>query len=186
MVSVGVDEVGRGSWAGPLVAGAVILEKPIEGLNDSKLLSKNKRESLVSVIQNRALAYGLGWVTPAEIDRLGLTNSVGLAMARALGLIHVSFDEIIIDGNFNFLAKDPRSRTLIKADQLVAAVSAASVIAKVARDQFMERAALLYPKYGFESHVGYGTTLHLEALKKFGVCELHRRSYRPIKAFILD
>lgn len=180
MLVVGIDEVGRGCLAGPLVAGAVILKEPIAGLKDSKLLSKRQREKLAAEIQVEALAFGLGWVQPKEIDELGLTEAVKLAMERALTCVPVTYDEVIIDGNFNFLKNNPKAEAIIKADNLIPAVSAASIIAKVARDQYMAEAALKHPNYGFDRHVGYGTKHHLEMLKIHGVCELHRRSFAPV------
>jgi ribonuclease HII len=179
---VGIDEVGRGCWAGPVVAGAVILDDPIPGIKDSKLLGRKQREKLAAVIHKQALAIGLGWVQPAEVDELGLTAAVGLAMHRAVEQITGQYDEIIIDGNFNFLMNNPKARAVIKADASVPAVSAASIVAKVARDQYMsEVAAADYPEYGFERHVGYGTALHLERLRIHGISDLHRRSFKPIK-----
>ncbi len=184
MVTVGIDEVGRGCWAGPLVAGAVILKQPIGGLKDSKKLSKKQREKLAAEIEVQAPAFGLGWVQPVEIDEMGLTAAIELAMRRALEQITASYDEIIIDGNFNFLPENPKVHTVIKADDTVPAVSAASIIAKVARDNYMAEIVEKFPDYGFERHVGYGTALHLERLKLHGVCELHRRSFKPIAALI--
>jgi len=184
MVTVGIDEVGRGCWAGPLVAGAVILPAPIAGLKDSKLLSKLQRENLDKIIRQNAVSFGLGWVSPAEIDEVGLTDAVRLAMQRALAEITIEYDEIIIDGNYNFLPDNPTAKTMIKADRLVPAASAASIIAKVARDNFMIELAGQYQNYGFEKHVGYGTAAHLAALKSFGVCDIHRRSFKPIKALL--
>lgn len=181
----GVDEVGRGCWAGPVVAGAVILAKPIKGLCDSKLLSKKRREVLSVQIHSEALAVGLGWVTPEEIDELGLTQAVGMAMQRALALIAAPFDELVVDGNYNFFPDDPRARAVIRADTNVPAVSAASIIAKVARDNWMAtRAAVQFPQYYFDKHVGYGTALHLDMLRLHGVCALHRRSFKPIQSFL--
>lgn len=180
---VGVDEVGRGCWAGPLVAGAVLLATPIEGLKDSKKLSKKQRERLDAEIRATA-AYGLGWVTPAEIDKIGLTAAVRLAMQRAVAEIQVPYSEIIIDGNLNFLSDNPKSTCLVKADDSIPAVSAASIIAKVARDNYMAELGLRYPGYGFEKHVGYGTALHRAALTELGVHEVHRRSFAPIKALV--
>jgi ribonuclease HII len=180
MVIVGIDEVGRGCWAGPLVAGAVILNGPVEGLKDSKLLSKKRREKLSAEIQLIAKAVGVGWVEPAELDVVGLSAAVGLAMQRALNQIKIKYDSIIIDGNYNFLAANPKSRALIKADATIPAVSAASIVAKVARDNFMTKLAAKYPNYGFDKHVGYGTAFHLEMLKLHGVSEVHRRSFKPI------
>lgn len=179
---VGIDEVGRGCWAGPLVAGAVVLRAPIPGLKDSKKLSKKQRESLSKTILQEAPAYGLGWVWPKDIDAYGLTAAVTKAMKEALTAINVPFDQIIIDGSYNFLDEEPRTKTLVRADDSVPAVSAASIIAKVARDNWMTRAAIAFPEYGFEKHVGYGTKMHIEALKQYGPCELHRLSYKPIKA----
>lgn len=185
MVIVGIDEVGRGCWAGPLVAGAVILTTPITGLKDSKKLSKKQRESLALEIKMQAEAIGLGWVQPEEIDAIGLTEAVRLAMQRAVGEINIPYDEIIIDGNINYLASDPRARALVKADDTVASVSAASIVAKVARDSWMaDEAQKLHPEYEFGSHVGYGTKRHIELLKLHGVSPLHRKSYKPIQALL--
>lgn len=183
MVIVGIDEVGRGCWAGPVVAGAVALSVEISGLNDSKLLTKIARERLAAVIKVEALAYGTGWVDAMIIDKIGINASVKLAMERALAQISVQYDQVILDGNINFLADNPRSKAVVKADKSVAAVSAASIIAKIARDEYMSRQAQQFPGYGFERHVGYGTTLHLEAMQRLGICELHRKSYKPIKSF---
>lgn len=183
-IIVGVDEVGRGCWAGPLVASAVILGEPITGLKDSKKLTKTERERLAAEIETSAQAFGLGWAEPALIDHLGVTSAIRLAVEQALTAITIPYDEIIIDGNYNFLARNPLAEALIKADDSVPAVSAASIIAKVARDRFMTQAALEYPGYGFERHVGYGTALHQQALQQLGICGLHRRSYKPIQAIL--
>jgi len=184
MVSVGIDEVGRGCWAGPLVAGAVVLKSPIVGLADSKLLSRGARERLAAEIYQQAPATGVGWVTAAEIDHLGLTAAVRLAMQRALQQITGEYEQIIIDGNFNFLAENPLAQAVVKADATIPAVSAASIIAKVARDNYMAAVAADYADYGFDQHVGYGTALHLERLKLHGVSDLHRRSFKPIQALL--
>ena len=181
---VGIDEVGRGCWAGPVVAGAVILARPIAGLTDSKLLTAKKRESLANDIKIEAVAYGLGWVAPSEVDEIGLTEAVRLAMQRAMAEIDIEYDEIIIDGNYNFFPNEPKAKAIIKADLTIPEVSAASILAKVARDQYMAEAALRYPNYAFEKHVGYGTAAHVAALKLYGVCDLHRLSYKPIKALM--
>ncbi len=184
MLTVGIDEVGRGCWAGPVVAGAVLLNASIEGLKDSKLLTKAQRERLAPVIQAEALAVGLGWVNAATVDEIGLTAAVRLAMERAVAQITAAHDEIIIDGHFNFLPDNPKTRAVIKADASVPAVSAASIIAKVARDRYMAGLTGDYADYGFERHVGYGTALHLERLKLHGVSDLHRRSFKPVAALI--
>lgn len=185
MQTVGIDEVGRGSWAGPLVAGAVILNTSIEGLKDSKKLTKLQRETLAREINDNALAVGIGWVDAAELDDIGLTAAVGLAMQRAIEQITVNYDEIIIDGNLNFFPNDARAKAIIKADNSVPEVSAASIVAKVARDSFMASVAhQKYPEYAFDKHVGYGTSLHQQMLKLYGVSDLHRLSFRPVKALL--
>lgn len=184
MVTVGIDEVGRGCWAGPLVAAAVILERPMRGLRDSKQLTKLQRKKLAERINRRALACGLGWVTPGEIDEFGLTVSTSLAIRRAIDQLDAEYDEIIIDGSINYLTDDPKARAVVKADDTVPVVSAASIIAKVARDNYMASISDKYPGYGFDSHVGYGTALHLDRLKLHGLCELHRRSFKPVAALI--
>lgn len=181
---VGIDEVGRGCWAGPLVAGAVLLGAPIAGLKDSKKLSKKHREKLDAEIRVSALAFGLGWVPAEEIDQVGLTEAVRLAMERALAQITVAYDQIIVDGNFNFFAGNAKSLAVIGADNTVPAVSAASIIAKVARDAYMAQAAQRFPEYGFENHVGYGTAAHQLALQTNGLTELHRRCFKPIQALL--
>lgn len=179
---VGIDEVGRGSWAGPVVAAAVGLAQDIPGVKDSKLLSAKQRLKLAGQIKQQAVCYGIGWTTAREVDGVGLTIAVSLAMQRALAQIHSPFDEIIIDGNLNFLPDDSRATTLIKADMLIPSVSAASILAKVARDTWMQtEASQLYPEYMFERHVGYGTALHKKMLNLYGVSPIHRRSYRPIQ-----
>lgn len=191
-VVAGLDEVGRGCWAGPLVAAVVALDAPIVGLRDSKKLSKKRRVELDVIIRSQAKGYGVGWVTPGEIDQFGLTKSVRLAMLRAMKKLHEQlqeYNEIIIDGNQNFLANvhglmTANIKTLIKADDLVPAVSAASIVAKVARDAYMAEAATNYPHYGFDTHVGYGTAAHIEALKIYGVTDIHRKSYKPVQEYL--
>lgn len=179
---VGIDEVGRGCWAGPLVVGAVILDKAIDGLNDSKKLSARSRIQLNNQILDNAHT-GLGWVWPEEIDQLGLTKSTTLGIKRALVEIR-DYDHIIIDGSFNYLPDHGNVSTLVSADSLIPAVSAASILAKVARDKYMHNQALLYPNYGFERHVGYGTKFHIDALSQFGITRLHRKSYKPLLQYI--
>jgi ribonuclease HII len=181
---VGVDEVGRGCWAGPVAAGAVLLGAPIPGLKDSKKLTKMQREKLDAEIRISALAFGIGWVPASEVDVLGLTEAVRLAMQRALAQITVEYDELIVDGNYNFFPHHFNSRAVIGADNSVSAVSAASIIAKVARDHYMIQMATSFPGYAFDRHVGYGTAAHLAAIRERGLCELHRRSFKPIQAFV--
>jgi ribonuclease HII len=183
-MTIGIDEVGRGCWAGPLLAGAVMLGEPIEGLRDSKKLSKKRREVLDAEIRRLALAASIGWVWPIEIDEHGLTWAVKTAMERALAGIETPYDEIIIDGNINYMPANPKAWALIKADDSVPAVSAASIIAKVARDTYMTNLEPRYAVYDFASHVGYGTAAHISALKTHGVSDIHRRSYKPIQALL--
>lgn len=186
-MNVGIDEVGRGPWAGPLVVGAVVLgDKKIEGLTDSKKLSAKKRLELADEIYEKAAAVGLGWVHASELDEIGMSTSLVEATKRALTQITVPYHEIIIDGTVNFLkdtGKGPYVTTMKKADLLIGSVSAASIVAKVARDQFMEEQALLYPDYGFEAHVGYGTAKHRAAIEKYGVTPLHRLSFAPLHKY---
>jgi ribonuclease HII len=194
MITVGVDEVGRGCWAGPVVAGAVILppdfaldDGPIKSilvLRDSKKLSNKQSEDIAAIVHEKALAVGLGWVWPEEVDAIGLTAAVQSAMRQAVAAITNDYDEIIIDGNHNFLADDPRARAVIKADDTVPAASAASIVAKVARDNYMAEIDAKYPGYDFAAHVGYGTATHIAALRELGVCDQHRKSYKPIKKFL--
>lgn len=190
MMTVGIDEVGRGCWAGPLVAGAVILPPKLQlwkapiVLRDSKKLSAKQRETAAAWIHEHALAVGLGWVQAHEIDAVGLTRAVGMAMERALAQITMHFEELIVDGNHNFFPFDTRSKAVIQADDSVPSVSAASIIAKVARDSHMATLPEKYAGYGFDKHVGYGTAAHIAALKQFGVSDIHRRTYKPIMALL--
>jgi ribonuclease HII len=179
----GIDEVGRGCLAGPLVAGAVILPASWnKALKDSKLLTAQKREELNIFILEKSLASGIGWVSNIEIDELGLTEAVRRAYMRALVDMNTGFSEVVIDGNYNYLDEFGIAQTMIKADQKVSCVAAASIIAKVARDKYMSEQSLLYPEYDFNSNVGYGTKRHREALADNGLSALHRKSF--CKAFV--
>lgn len=182
---VGIDEVGRGAWAGPLVVGAVVLGgRQIAGLCDSKKLTRVKRELLDKQIREQALAWGLGWVDNKELDQCGLAEALRLATRRALEAIPLIFNEIIIDGTVNFLKDTPFSKqvTLLKkADDLIPSVSAASILAKVARDNYMIEQAFLYPSFDFKHNVGYGTAKHQKALAQYGATTLHRQSFQPVK-----
>ena len=194
MAILGIDEVGRGPLAGPLVIGAVILpdEKPewVSELRDSKKLTPKKREKFSEIILAEAPATGLGWVSPAELDDLGMTEALRVATSRAVKSVqalHVPFSQIIIDGKINFLGHTPLAKfvsTMVKADDLIKEVSAASIIAKVARDNYMKEAGERFPGYGFEKNAGYGTALHMEAVSKLGVTPEHRKSFEPIKSMV--
>lgn len=187
MITVGIDEVGRGSWAGPVVAGAVILNDDVPGLRDSKKLSKTQRVHLSEQIYSSAHAVGIGWVAASELDLIGLTAAVGLAMHRAVEQITTKFDEIIVDGNINYFPDDIRAIAVVKADDSVPAVSAASIVAKVARDSYMANVAhKKYPEYAFDKHVGYGTSLHHQMLRLYGVTELHRKTFKPVNVVFVE
>ncbi len=181
---LGIDEVGRGPWAGPLVVGAVVLGgAEIIGLTDSKKLTKKRREELDIVIRQQASAVALGWVSAQEIDDIGLSAALILATKRAVEQINTAYHEIIIDGTINFLqdtTKGEYVKTMKKADLLIPAVSAASIVAKVARDEYMSQQDKVYPGYGFKSHVGYGTAVHAAAIAALGVTPLHRLSFAPL------
>lgn len=183
---LGIDEVGRGPWAGPIVVGAVVLDEPIEGLNDSKRLSKKKRELLDVTIRQTAKGYGLGWVHADELDDIGMAAAMRLATRRAVEAVSVPYHEIIIDGTVNFLEGTTKGRfvtVMPKADGLIPSVSAASIIAKVARDRFMETQDSVYDGYQFGKHAGYGTAAHRAAIEQHGVTPLHRRSFAPLKSY---
>ena len=174
---IGVDEVGRGAWAGPLLVCAARLRQPIDGLTDSKLLSAKKRQYYAKIIIKQA-DIGYGWVLASELDSIGLSAALRLATARALAELAPNTAEvIIIDGTVNF-APEYNSQTLIKADLSVPAVSAASIVAKVARDKHMAEFAKKFPNYGFEKHVGYGTAQHRAAIAQYGYTPEHRRSFK--------
>ncbi len=187
---LGIDEVGRGPWAGPLVVGAVVLGVArIEGLTDSKKLSKKKLLQYDKLIRESALGIGLGWVSSDEIDDIGLSEALRLATIRAVEQVKTPYHEIIIDGTVNFLRETSKEKyvtTMKKADLLISSVSAASIVAKVARDNYMASQSIKYPQYGFEDHVGYGTAKHAQALASYGVTSLHRKSFAPIKLLLQD
>lgn len=179
----GIDEVGRGCLAGPLVAAAVILPANWnKSLKDSKLLSAQKRNELSAYVLEKSLASGIGWVDNNEIDEIGLTESVKQAFLRALEDMGAGFSVAIIDGNYDYLSGYGISQTLVRADQKVSCVAAASIIAKVARDKYMIEQSEFHPDYDFINNVGYGTKKHREALISNGVSALHRKSF--CKAFV--
>jgi ribonuclease HII len=186
---VGIDEVGRGCLAGPVVASAVLLDtassKILEKihLTDSKCMTMKQREAAYDSIVEHALAYGIGWSSHQDVDSFGLTHAIALAMQQALDAIKLEYSRVIIDGNYNFLPSNIKVITKIKADATEISVSAASILAKVARDRFMKEQAAIYPQYGFEKHVGYGTKLHLSALKTHGPSRIHRYSVKPVALY---
>lgn len=184
---LGIDEAGRGPWAGPLAVGAVVLGGiEIEGLTDSKKLSKKRRTELDIIIREQAPATAVGMVSSVEIDELGLSESLRLATRRAVEQIRVPYHEIIIDGTVNFLKETSKGdyvTTMAKADLLIPSVSAASIIAKVARDNLMADYDNEYPGYGFSSHSGYGTAMHRAAIDKLGVTPIHRLSFAPLAKY---
>jgi ribonuclease HII len=179
---IGVDEAGRGCWAGPLVAAAVLLDNPIAGVGDSKGISSAKRVRIASLIKN-TLPYGVGVVSASQVDELGLTRATSYAMKMAVDAIAEPYSKLIIDGNYNYLPEYSNVQTVIKADVLIPAAGAASILAKVTRDMLMIEQSTKFPKYGFERHVGYGTLQHSQALERYGLCELHRRSFKPIQRY---
>lgn len=191
MSILGIDEVGRGPLAGPLVVGAVILpenERPwFNELNDSKKLTAKKREELNAIILQES-ATGLGWVSASELDQIGISKALELATKNAVKSVqklHTPFSQIIIDGKVNFLKGsklEPYTSTCVKADAKFKAVSAASIIAKVARDRYMIQLATKYPNYNFDKHVGYGTKSHVATIYKYGLTPEHRKSFEPCKS----
>ena len=181
----GVDEVGRGPLAGPVVAAAVILDPgvTIKGLADSKKLSPAKRESLAEEIKSRALSWAIGRVEHDQIDRINILQASLLAMKLAIEDLHENPDFVLVDGN-----KCPsvpyKIDAIIGGDKTVPSISAASILAKVYRDGEMVRMDEIYPGYGFAKHKGYPTKDHLEALEKLGICEIHRRSFSPVQRLL--
>jgi len=183
MIIVGVDEAGRGPLAGPVTAAAVILSplRPINGLNDSKLLSHKKRDYLFELIYDQAEAVGVAHASVEEIDSLNILQASMLAMQRAVAKLIVQADMILVDGNF-CPKLTAECYAIIKGDSIVKEISAASIIAKVTRDREMDKLHEIYPQYGFNKHSGYGTAQHLKALDEIGPCDIHRKTYAPVKA----
>ena len=177
-VICGVDEAGRGPLAGPVCAAAVILPEGeiIPGLNDSKKLTDKKRRELFPIIKEKAIAYGIAFASEAEIDEINILQATFLAMKRAIAQLDGKADFALIDGNRETDFGIP-CLTVIKGDSRSANIAAASVLAKVTRDIYMEELAEQYPQYGFEIHKGYGTKAHYAALTEHGMCDAHRRSF---------
>ena len=182
----GVDEVGRGPLAGPVVAAAVVLDlqKPVLGLNDSKKLSAQKRAVLYPVILERALSVGVASVSAQQIDEMNILQASLWAMKLAVEQLRVSVHEVWVDGNQRIpFEQDRHQKTFVGGDALHACIMAASIVAKVHRDRLMLQFSKEYPQYGFEGHKGYGTALHLKAIAEHGPCVLHRRSFEPIRSW---
>ena len=184
----GIDEAGRGAWAGPLVSACVVLPHDFAlrgwGVNDSKKLSPKKREEISAVIKERTLDFGIGRVSPEEIFSLGLSRANRLAMERAVAALLKPPDYLLIDAFF--IKANVPMKIFIKGDAVIASIAAASIIAKVERDRIMRELAPAYPQYYFEKHKGYGTKLHQECLKNYGICAIHRKSYRPIRQIMKE
>lgn len=178
----GVDEVGAGCLAGPVVAAAVILprEVTIEKLRDSKMLSPAQREKIALQIKDVAVAWAIGLSTPAEIDEINIRQADFLAMRRALGGLKIKYNAVLCDG-FLIPDLDVRQQAIIKGDQKSKSIAAASIVAKVYRDALMVEYEAHYPGYGFAQHKGYGTAEHCTALNKLGPCLIHRQSYAPVR-----
>ena len=193
-IVVGIDEAGRGPWAGPVVAGAVVFKdrncnpELIAMLDDSKKLSAKKREKIYDELHNEAqkgsLLLGIGEASVEEIDNLNILQATFLAMKRAFDSLGIVPDIILVDGNQIPSCIKYSCKTVVKGDAKCSSIAAASILAKVYRDRLMQQMAERYPHYGFEKNVGYGTAAHIEGLKKHGITPIHRRSYKPIKEFL--
>ena len=183
----GIDEAGRGPLAGPVVAAAVILhpDDGIDGLDDSKKLTASRRDALSVLIRSRALSWSVAWSDAAEIDAINILAATMLAMRRAILGLSVFPAAVQVDGNrlpdLRFNGSHVAGEAIVGGDGRVAAISAASILAKTTRDRFMERMDSLYPGYEFARHKGYGTEVHRERLREHGPCELHRRSFAPVR-----
>ena len=185
LLECGVDEVGRGPLAGPVVAAAVILDpaRPVVGLADSKRLSERRREELATEIRAHAVAWAVGRADVAEIDELNILQASLLAMSRAVAALDPTPERALIDGNRSPVLTCP-ARAIVGGDATVPCISAASIIAKVTRDAEMREVDERYPGYGFAGHKGYPTRAHLEALTKLGVTPIHRRSFGPVQKIL--
>jgi ribonuclease HII len=187
-ITAGVDEAGRGPLVGEVYAAAVILnpDDSIDGLRDSKKLSPKRRSDLSIQIKRRALAWSISFASVEEIDELNILNATLLAMRRAVEGLNVSPEIALVDGNIAPTLKEIEVFTIIKGDQKEACISAASIIAKVARDERLIALDYMYPNWGFKRHKGYGTKIHIEAIRRYGVTPLHRKSFEPIKSMKFD
>jgi len=182
----GVDEAGRGPLAGPVSAAAVILDpaQPIAGLADSKKLSERQREKFAIIIRERALAWSVAYAEVEEIDQLNILQATLLAMRRALLSLSIQPTQVLVDGLY-CPESDIPSKAIVKGDCTVAEISAASILAKTARDQLMLDLHLQYPHYNFASHKGYPTAAHLKTLREYGVSAVHRKSFKPVRELLV-
>lgn len=175
----GIDEAGRGPLAGPVVVAAVIMPRDsfIEGVNDSKKVSEKKRELLYDLITKEAIAWGVGIIDQKEIDRINILNATKEGLTTAIKNLEVKPDRIIVDALKGIDTLGIPYTSIIKGDAKCYSIAAASIIAKVTRDRIMRQWDEIYPQYGFEKHKGYGTTMHMQAIREYGLCPLHRRSF---------
>ncbi len=182
----GVDEAGRGPLAGPVFAAAVILDplRPIAGLADSKVLSESKRDSLYILIKESALSWSIAQASVEEIDRLNILQATLLAMQRAVNGLHIQPDEALVDGNRLPDLSMP-AQAIVKGDSKVQAISAASILAKVERDKLMVEYHQQYSDFAFDVHKGYGTKQHLAEIERFGILDVHRRTFNPVKTMLM-
>lgn len=193
LLPAGVDEVGRGCLAGPVVAACVVLdysrlwdlpESSKKLIRDSKTLSQPQRQSVIATIHSVSLSYAIGEASSVEIETHGIANATFLAMNRAIQQIQVPIQILLVDGNQAIRNQTIPQKTVVKGDSLCFTIAAASILAKEHRDQFMKEQAQLFPVYGFESHVGYGTAAHLAAIRSSGICHLHRKNFAPIREML--
>jgi len=187
----GLDEAGRGPLAGPVVAGAVLINKNakilLKGINDSKKLSERQREEIYEVLTNHpAITWGVGVASEKIIDRINILEATKLAMSKALrqaqGRLKKTADFLLLDGNFKIHCATPQ-KSVVKGDAKVMSIAMASIIAKVTRDRLMQKFHKKYPQYGFDKHKGYGTSAHFATLEKFGPCQIHRKTFYPVNKY---
>ncbi|MGC9125754.1 MAG: ribonuclease HII [Caldisericaceae bacterium] len=186
-LTIGIDEAGRGPLAGPVVAAAVIIDKKIEGVRDSKTLSPEARDFLFNLIIENAIAFGIGVSSQAEIDSINILQATFLSMRRAVDSLHMCYRLkhgkdiakaiVLVDGNKTIPMLNVAQKAVVEGDASVYEISAASIVAKVTRDRIMESLAKRYPQYGFERHKGYATVEHRKAILKYGPCEIHRKTF---------
>lgn len=183
----GVDEAGRGPLAGPVFAAAVILDpdRPISGLADSKILSESKRNSLYLIIKETALSWAIAQASVEEIDQLNILQATLLAMRRAVEDLHITPDEVLVDGNRLPNLAMP-TQAIVKGDSKIQAISAASILAKVERDKLMVEYQERYPDFSFGGHKGYGTKQHIAEIERFGILDIHRKTFNPVRSLLAE